>query len=45
MLASFLESEWKHRCHQILTLIPWFDAMDFFKLFGQQWEAGLHWST
>jgi TAG lipase/steryl ester hydrolase/phospholipase A2/LPA acyltransferase len=41
MLASFLESEWRHRCNQILDLVPWMDAFDFVKLFGQQWEGNV----
>eukprot|EP00227_Mantoniella_beaufortii_P009028 CAMPEP_0197581708 /NCGR_PEP_ID=MMETSP1326-20131121/5135_1 /TAXON_ID=1155430 /ORGANISM="Genus nov. species nov., Strain RCC2288" /LENGTH=758 /DNA_ID=CAMNT_0043145655 /DNA_START=507 /DNA_END=2779 /DNA_ORIENTATION=- len=41
MLAGFLESEWKHRCRQILDLVPWVDAFDFCKLFGQQWEGNV----
>ena len=41
MLAHFLESEWRHRCQQILDLVPWIDTFDFVKLFGQQWEGNV----
>ena len=37
--AYFIESEWKHRCRQVLDLIPGVDVFDVFKLFGQQWEG------
>lgn len=37
--AYFIESEWKHRCRQVLDLIPSVDVFDVFKLFGQQWEG------
>lgn len=37
--AYFIESEWKHRCRQILDIAPRFDVFDIFKLFGQQWEG------
>ena len=40
-LAAFLESEWRHRCRQILDLVPWVDAFDFAKLFGQEWEGNV----
>ena len=39
LLAYFVESEWKHRCRQILDLVPSVDVFDVFKLFGQQWEG------
>jgi len=37
--AYFIESEWKHRCRQILDIAPRLDVFDIFKLFGQQWEG------
>ena len=39
--AQFLESEWRHRCRQVLDLAPWADAFDFAKLFGQEWEGNV----
>ena len=39
IVANFLESEWRHRCRQVLDLIPWVDKFDFAKLFGQEWEG------
>lgn len=41
MIAQFLESEWRHRCTQVLDLVPWVDTFDFAKLFGQQWEGNV----
>ena len=40
-IAQFLESEWRHRCTQVLDLVPWVDTFDFAKLFGQQWEGNV----
>lgn len=39
--AQFLESEWRHRCRQVLDLAPGLDALDFAKLFGQEWEGNV----
>ena len=39
MCAYLVETEWKHRCHQVLDLVPQIDVFDLFKLFGQQWEG------
>ena len=39
MWAYFIETEWKHRCRQVLDLVPQVDVFDLFKLFGQQWEG------
>ena len=39
MWAYFIETEWKHRCRQVLDLAPQMDIFDLFKLFGQQWEG------
>ena len=41
VVANFLESEWRHRCTQILDLAPSLDAFDFAKLFGQEWEGNV----
>ena len=37
--AYFIESEWKHRCRQVLDMMPSVDVFDVFKLFGQHWEG------
>ena len=37
--AYFIESEWKHRCRQVLDMMPSVDVFDIFKLFGQHWEG------
>ena len=38
-LATFVESEWKHRCRQVRDLAPALDVLGICSLFGQQWEG------
>lgn len=40
-LASFVETEWKHRCRQVRELAPRLDIFSIFALFGQQWEGDI----
>lgn len=38
-LAMLVETEWKHRCKQLLSVAPWLDFMSFAALTSQQWEG------